>query len=359
MFKYKTDFLLATKTIIVVMLSVAVTFWWLDPMALFYVIYTGAGISLMQAGISKKAHFFSMLCAALCYLGLYLLGAYLRPDHYWAGMMLIPLAFLAYYLPNFGITYRLPPIMAVIEYLLVMMMPNPPIDPLATAWGMCLASMIGILVYFFLWHYSIKDELTLLMLEITEQYREGLQLIKLWQQTRQKKYLDQLHAGIEFCEEHVINFEQIKAHPEVQKNKPQFFSATEDALYAISKVIRLFIDILPMLPPERLQEFMPLVKDLARTLKLQERKLSASFERNFLTRKMLRKSFLMSKDVLLRVTRQQQIKKIIWDLPAFEAALLNIVKPIQDNPNKTDIDHASLQFAFGLLRIKELYTDLE
>jgi hypothetical protein len=359
MFKYKMDFLLATKTIIAVIVSVALTFWWLSPMALFYVVYTAAGMSLMQAGVSKKAQFFSMLLAGLCYLGLYLLGVYLRPDHYWAGMMLIPLAFIAYYIPNLGITYRLPPIMIVIEYLVVMMTPVPPADPLLTGLGICLASVVAGLVYFFLWHYSIKDELTLLMLEITEQYREGLQLIKLWQRTRAKKYLDQMHTGIEFCEAHVLTFEQIKAHPEMQKNKSQFFNTTEDALYAISKVIRLFIDILPRLPPERMQEFMPIVKDLTRTLKLQERKLSARFEGRFFTRKLLRKSFLMGKDVLLRVTLQQQIQKIVWDLPTFEAMLLKIVKPIQANQNKTNIDNASLQFAFGLLRIKELYTDLE
>lgn len=357
MLKYKTDLLLATKVLIATVISILLTFWWLVPMGLYYVIYATAAISLMQAGKGKRLELLSMLFASAAYLVLYLLGVYLRPYLFLASFMLIPLAFIAYYLPNLGLNYRLPPIMGVIIYLVVLMMPVTPIDPLGTSVGMALGCLTAILVYFFLWHYDAEDELLLLMLEITEQYRSALKSIKLWLKTPKRDYLDDVSDAIYFCEQHVATFEQIKTHPEVLKDKSNFFDATQDALYGISKGLRMCVDILPGLTTAERQEFLPILNDVSRTLQLHEVQLSTVFENSFFTRRLIRKSLGLSREVFMTLLRRQAIKINPSSLADFETALLKIVKPEID-AKEAPINPAKLQFAFGLLRIKELYSNL-
>lgn len=358
MFKYKTDLLLASKTVIAVLISVALTFWWLNPMGMFYTIYTAASIGLMQAGTSRRAQFLAMLFAALSYIALYILGVYFRPNYFLARALLIPFAFIAYYLPNAGLTYRLPPIMGVIVYLVVMMMPMDPFNPGATMLGMAIGSMVAILIYFYLWYYNAEDELLLIMLEITEAYSNAIQVLLSWTHKSRQLAQDKLEAILHFCEGHIASFEQIKAHPEVFKKHAKFFDATEDALYGISKILWVYIDVLPKLSTMNLRVYFPLIRDTNRTLQLQINRLTIAFEHGFFTRRILHRSLGASRNALSMLTRQQNPRPAL-SLSEFEAALLKIVKPVESKTHKSSEEIASLRLAFGLLRIKELYTDLK
>lgn len=362
MFKYKSDLILASKALLASVIAITLTFTWVNAMGMYYVIYTAATISVMQAGTRKRIQFYSMVLAALCFLGLFMLGVYLRPYHLAANLVLPPLAFIAFYLPNLGLTYRISPIMAVIVYLLVMMSPNNPIHPALTSLGIIIAEITAILVYFLVWPECPQDELLLLMLEITEQYRKILQLTMLFsrktRKSQQSIYLERIEDGVIYCEQHIVNFERIKAYPEIIKSNPKFYNATEDALYGISKITRMFTEILPHMSDKKVKVFLPFIKDICQTLRYQENQLSHDFHQQVLQRRFIHKSWYISKKLLKFITPRHPSQKNIMTQTEFERELLKIVKPLDASPQKRAKNDMSLQLAFGLLRIKELYMSL-
>ena len=363
MFKYKADLLMACKTLASVIITVLISFYWLSALGLFYAIYVAFAVSLMQSGYSKKAQFLSMLFAGISYLALYNLAVLLRPYHLTASLSLIPLAFIAYYMPNFGLKYRLPPILGVIIYLIVLLLPVPPEHPLLTTLALSIGVVSAISIYFLFWPTNAQGSLALLLLELTEQYRSILETLLQFKRplslTQKQAALYKITKCINFCTQQAIVYSQLKAHLETL-NQALFFHKTEEVLYGVSALMRLFMQIVPQLSPADFERFASLIKDLVRSLKFQENLLLSQYQPQLLQGNFFKHPMGLRKRFMKFFERPPNRKnQPLLNLAQFQIALLQILDPmkLREQTTKPE-DKPLLQFSFALLEIKALYTQL-
>ncbi len=332
------DLIFAFKTILTVVLSfLACSSFLHDPISIYFALYTAVCCALMQAGSHRQEHFKSMLLAGLAFVVFISLGLLFKNIPWLKNLSLIGFAFLAFYLPNLGFTYRMPPIFGVIFYVCVLNMATPTDPPLLVILANALASGIAIIVYFLFWPYRPEHELTLLCCNLISQYRSSIESLRqALSSTSTKQRRSELAHALQY-NKHSGNslnqFNTVLGQPALEAEDKTYFSAQYLHFYATFHIMKLMCSLLS---ENIYPAFLPLLQDLDSMLSELGLEFNARLPHSLLGR------------LIPKITPRSTPH---LNVPEFETQLQNLI-------DEALIDGPEGQFAFALLRMKEIYNNM-
>ncbi|MCX7123140.1 MAG: hypothetical protein NTV32_05670 [Gammaproteobacteria bacterium] len=335
------DLIIASKTILTVALSFLACAWFLQSaIALYFVLYTATCCALMQSGSNQREHLSSMLLAGCAFILFLTLGLLLKDTVWLKNISLIAFAFLAFYLPNLGLNYKMPPVFGVIFYVCVLEM-TPPTDPTGL---IILANVfavgIAILVYFLFWPYRPEHELTLLSCHFLKQYRKAIlsfrQALFATDAKRRQAHLHKILEPAKNLEATLNQFNTLTGQRALDKKDALYFGELYVHFYGTFQMIQMMRNTMGNFPKNPISS--QLLKDLERTLREIETQLNARLPHSVL-------STLLSQPTL-------QTPQKILTVIEFDTLLDQLVdEQMADGPEG--------QFAYALVRLKENYTQMK
>ena len=333
------DLIIASKTILTVILSFLACIGFLhNPISIYFVLYTATCCAMMQSGNHKKDHLKSMLLAGFAFMVFISLGLIIKETFWLKNLSLIGFAFLAFYLPNLGLTYRMPPVFGVIFYVCILEMSSPTDPTLLIILGNAIAVCIAILVYFIFWPYRPEHELTLLSCNLLDQYRKEIRLFRqalFAKSTKHRQtYLNKILENEKSLTTLLNSFNELTNHSSLAKEDQVYFSELYIHFYGTFQMTKMMCGTMGDFPKN--PDCSHLLKDLSVTLNDLETQFNARLPHSLLTKLIPHASHSSQKPL---------------SLAEFDAILAQLV-------NENMADAPAGQFAYGLLRLKEVYTDM-
>ncbi|WP_238401296.1 hypothetical protein [Piscirickettsia salmonis] len=125
----------------------------IDPYAQIIGTLVGSFLSLLRFGRSRQEQFFTVLYSAMAMIVVATLALELYSIPWLSGAVLVVLVFIAFFLRRFGGRFFLPPLFVILLYLVIEMMPKPPLLALWLAFAV--AAAVALILIFFI--FPIDD----------------------------------------------------------------------------------------------------------------------------------------------------------------------------------------------------------
>ncbi len=335
------DFINASKALLTVSLTLIAVYSFLPVTSLYFALYTAACCAFMQAGASKLDQLVSMILGGAAFIFFLALGLAIKDEAVFADGALILFAFAAFYLPNLGIKYKMPPVLGLIFYVSVINMNTTSCPYALSILGCTIGASIAIVVYFLFWPYQVTHELTLIAQSVIRQYR--ILLERCMPRVRQA---EEDEARINTL---LSLYEQLNTAAHLKPEEADYFDKLYLTLYGLLQTNTMMIASLPALSAEK----RALTQKLLRDLRAEARTIEYSFDQmlphSFIARHVFSKSLRLGKALMLRPDTQRRPKGALSSFE-FNALLEALLAP----PEEPNIQ----QFAFGLLRLRELLKQL-
>ena len=334
------DFIIASKAVLTVILSFLACIWFLhSAIGIYFVLYTATCCAMMQSGSNKMDHLKSMLLAGCAFLVFISLGFMLKDTFWQKNISLVFFAFLAFYLPNLGFSYKMPPIFGVIFYVCVLEMATPTDPALLIILANAIAVGIAILVYFIFWPYRPEHELTLLSCNLLDQYRKEIHLfsLALFAKNPQQRKIT-LHKILEnenSLTTSLNSFNELSGHTSLEKEDKAYFNELYIHFYGTFQMTKMMCGTMGDFPAN--PDCAILLKDLSLTLHEIETQFNARLPHSLLSK-------------FIPIVHSSSKKPL--SLAEFDSILAQLV-------TENMVDTPAGQFAYGLLRLKEAYTDMK
>lgn len=348
------DFINAAKALLSIILTLLCIYRFSDFGAIYFALYIAACCSFMQAGETKAKQLLSMSLAGGAFLFFLIFGLLIKAHYIWANIALVIFAFWTFYLPNFGLVYKISPALGLIFYELVISMPTHNTHFVNAVLASVISVVISILIYFLFWPYDVKHELTLLAQTLISQYHLLLKkyylMMRRSNRWTRKTQLNQLQEDLKNINNLLAGYEKINEAGEIKKEEGQFFDLVYIKLYSLSQINQLVIECFPNLDSEAQSVCQQLFKDLIAKCNAIDYRFDQMVPHSLIAQHLLRKSLKLGKTLtrpLLAIRNKP--RKVILSEQEFNQLL---EKLILDNKTKTK------HFAFGLLRIHELINEL-
>ncbi len=341
------DFINATKVVLVTVLTLTLVHKFTSPLGMYFALYISACVVMMQAGEAKSAQFVSMLIAGAAFLFFLAFGLIVRPHPILSNTALIVFAFIAFYLPNVGWNYKLPPVLGIIFYVLVISMSQAaPFASSLTAGS--IAVIVAIAVYFFFWPYDVKHELTLTAQTTLYVYRNLLQsYTKMIRRPKSNEHiLEDAQNILSDITKLLAGYEKLNEGASLKKEEVDYFDALYLDLYSLLQINTMLVERFPVLNTEARLIAQQILRNLIGQLQMLEYRFDAMVPHSLIAKNIIGKSLKLGKAITetLSLHKQKVHKPRISD-EEFSRLLEKLI---------ADHSDVNKRFAFGLLRIQEL-----
>lgn len=347
------DFIHAAKALIAVLITLALIHSFAGVTAIYFALYTTACCALMQAGDTKGKQLISMLLAGAVFLFFLSFGLFIRNHHVLANIALLLFAFVTFYLPNLGLTYKIPPVLALVFYVFVISMSIAPSPFILNVAASAIGVGVAIIVYFLFWPYDMKHELMLLAQTLTHQYRNILDRYVLISRSNNRLIKEAQFTAIaedlKSASQMLGGYEKLGETNTLKKEELQFFDVIYLRLYSMAQINKMVSEHFPSLSKDEIPLAQQLLKDLITKLKAIEYRFDRMVPHSFLAKSLIGRSLNLGKMLtrpILQMTRGP--RKPLLSENEFNTLLEKLISA----------NHANKAFAFGLLRMRELLNNL-
>lgn len=350
------DFINASKALITVCLTLVIIYSFLPFISIYLALYTAACCAYMQAGEKKSAQLLSMLIGGATFVILLAFGLQIKNHIILANTALVILAFAAFYLPNLGITYKLPPVLALVFYVSVINMHTESCPFWLTLLGTTIGAVIAILIYFLFWPYEPKHELTLIAQNIVQHYRVVLErsflILRTTRDSKRKDQQKHIEESLEESTQLLILYEKRNEATSLKKNEADYFDALYLNLYSLLQVNMMMTSRFPTaFSVEKRLISQNLFRDLVKHLIEIETHFNQMVPHSLIAKQLIGKSFSLGKALtypLLGIKKKS--KKACLTEAEYNALLEQLI---------SDTKAPTQQFTFALLRLRELLKQLQ
>ena len=351
------DFINASKATLTVIITFLLVYSFANMLAIYFSLYTAACCAFMQAGSTRKAQFISMLLAGSAFIFFLAFGLAVKSHLLVAYGALLVFAFATFYLPNLGLTYKIPPVLGPIFYVFVISMPTEPSAFLPTIAASTIGVIVSIAIYFLFWPYEVKHELMLVSQTICHQYRTILErfYLLLRRSTNASRRADQIHQINETLRDITQAlgvYEKLNdTAVSFKKEEADYFDSIYLRLYAFLQILKMMRECFPAHISE---EAAPILQPLYRVAILELKHIEYRFDKlvphSFIAKNLIGRSLNLGKTLTLPLLRvQKQPKKPQLTETEFNALLEKLIA-LPGEQTKLE------QLAFALLRARELLT---
>jgi uncharacterized membrane protein YccC len=348
------DFINATKALVTVSLTLAIIHRFSSPMSIYFALYTATCCALMQAGETKKEQLSAMLLAGVVFLFFLAFGLLVKPNMILGNIALVIFAFMTFYLPNLGINYKIPPVLGLVFYELVLSM-NTSASPF---WPTMSASAIGVAVaipmYFLFWPYEAKHELMLLAQTLSHQYRIMIERYFLIARNLDKKISPEQQALIETdltdIQQLLQAYTKLLEATTFKKEESHYFDTLYLRFYALLQINIMMSNNIPELSIAQRPLLQQLLRDFIFQFKDIEQRFDHMVPHSLIAKNLIGRSLRLGKTLTRPLIKSpKKSKKGLLTEAEFNDLLTQLIG---------DQTAVLKRYAFGLLRIRELITDI-
>lgn len=349
------DFINACKALMTVILTLALVHNFASPLAIYFSLYTAACCAFMQAGETKKDQFFSMLLAGGAFIFFLAFGLFIKEYMLLANIALIIFAFATFYLPNLGLNYKIPPVLALVFYVLVIHMQTANSAFLPTVAANLVGVIVAIAIYFLFWPYEVKHELMLVSQTICHQYRTILERYYLLARrgltvSRRRDQMQAIEETLDNVNKALIMYEKLNQGEALKKEEADYFDKLYLRLYIFLQITKMMAERFPdTLSAESHSILQHLYKDLILQTKEVEYRFDKMVPHSMIAKNLIGRSLNLGKSLTLPLLRvQTKPKKHSLTEQEFNKFLEELITLDQSERVK--------QVAFAILRMHEFLT---